>query len=211
MKTYTCTAYEYPELSEEAKEKVKEWYLSDPERAIDFRDMILVDLNDYLNPYEINVQFSLSSCQGDGVNIYGRIPVEAIKDAPNNEFFPWAGRVFWPTAYTEKEWRTLIHYSHVAHCIHIPTNPRYCFPMSSSIDLAEEWLESLQAEGYKNINVALIQRFDRDIKSWHRDLCRYYETMGYDYLYNVDDDELTEVCQSNEWFFDVDGNFLPGV
>ena len=63
--------YQYSELSDEAKAKVRSWYIDDPFRAEELTDMINEDLKNLFPNSELKVEWSLSSCQGDGVNVYG--------------------------------------------------------------------------------------------------------------------------------------------
>lgn len=210
MKQYTLNAYEFSELSQDAKEIAKHWYLENSEREIDFRDIILTDLADYYYLESPDVQFSLAGCQGDGVNIYGSIPLESFKKAAQSEEARNFPGVFLPK-YTEKEWRTLEHYADICGDIFLPYNRHYCFPLSSQIDIFEDWTEKLQDAGFRSINKPLLRRFERDFQAWHRSLCGYYERFGHDFLYNIDDDEMSEICGSNCYYFDIDGHFLPGV
>ena len=59
--------YQYSELSDEAKAKVRSWYIDDPFRAEELTDMINEDLKNLFPNSELKVEWSLSSCQGDGV------------------------------------------------------------------------------------------------------------------------------------------------
>ena len=99
-------AYTYPELSEEAKEKAKEWYLNDESLSWELTDSYESDLSCIFPNSDLKVQWSLSYCQGDGVNIYGSVNMEDIFALPQN-----APAYNWIDGYlTEKEIRTLRFY-----------------------------------------------------------------------------------------------------
>ena len=76
IKTYEV--YNYNELSEQAKEKVKNYYLISEIRNDLFQEDIKYNLSYYFNNSELDYQYSLSHSQGDGFNIYGKINVDEV-------------------------------------------------------------------------------------------------------------------------------------
>ena len=68
--------YPFSELSEEAKEEAKRWYLNDETRCNDLTLYYESDIGCIFPNSDLNVQWSLNSCQGDGVNIYGSVNCE---------------------------------------------------------------------------------------------------------------------------------------
>ena len=73
IKTYNV--YNYNELSDEAKEKVQQHYLDDPIRNDLFYEDCMETIHSLFPQSDLKVQYSLSSCQGDGFNIYGTLDV----------------------------------------------------------------------------------------------------------------------------------------
>lgn len=72
--------YDFSELNESAKERVRQWYLDDDMRSSDWENEIEQDLMIMFPNSDLHIQFSLNSCQGDGVNIYGElIPEDLVK------------------------------------------------------------------------------------------------------------------------------------
>lgn len=65
--------FTFPELNGEAKEKAKEWYLNDETLSWELTDSYESDLSCIFPNSDLKVQWSLSYCQGDGVNIYGSV------------------------------------------------------------------------------------------------------------------------------------------
>ncbi len=70
--------FTFPELNGEAKEKAKEWYLNDETLSWELTDSYESDLSCIFPNSDLKVQWSLSYCQGDGVNIYGSVNMEDI-------------------------------------------------------------------------------------------------------------------------------------
>ena len=74
MRTATVEykVYTFAELSESAKEKVRQWYLEGQEPYI-FSEDCEMWLSERFRNSELKVQYSLGYCQGDGLNIYGTL------------------------------------------------------------------------------------------------------------------------------------------
>lgn len=70
--------YDFSELNESAKERARQWYLDDDMRSSDWENEIEQDLMTMFPNSDLHIQFSLNSCQGDGVNIYGELAPEEL-------------------------------------------------------------------------------------------------------------------------------------
>lgn len=88
--------YKFAELSQAAKEKVRDWYLEGQESCI-FTEDCMMRLKELFPNSDLEVQYSLGYCQGDGFNIYGEIRLDELleKIAENftekeMKFFKWA-------------------------------------------------------------------------------------------------------------------------
>ena len=80
----TYKIYEFSELSEDAKAKVKKWYLDNFYQNEEFSDICKEDLSHRFPKSDLNVQYSLSYCQGAGLNVYGTlILIFCILSSPN--------------------------------------------------------------------------------------------------------------------------------
>ena len=74
MKIFKTIGYNYSELSEDAKEKVKNWYLFDLDMHYElFYEDIKMYLSEQFPDSDLQLCYSLASCQGDGLNIYGKL------------------------------------------------------------------------------------------------------------------------------------------
>lgn len=208
MKTVTITktydVYKYNELSDSAKEKVKEWYLQGQEPFI-FSEDCKEDLRNLFGKNNLDVQYSLSYCQGDGFNIYGKIDAENIFNCLEKHNGGTQLAKF-ENVLTEKEKKTILHYAKECGEIELPMNSRYCYSLADYIDIAEDWEYKLV--DYKNLNTEVLKKFEKLVKGIFNTLCRSYEKWGYEYFYEISEEDLKEMCEVNEWEFLEDGTIF---
>lgn len=197
MKTITITknVYNYNELSDEAKARAKSDYLNEDIRTEDFYETQKENLSCLFPHSALDLQFSLASCQGDGANIYGTF---ALID-----FLP-----LWEAS--EKEKRTIAFYiDESIDKYKFRENNRYCYSCKFIDkkyidDFIEDFVEELKI---KNIKKDVIEKFFNDLLEYFDKLDATIERQGYDYLYNIADDEFSDLCDANDWTFLEDGTF----
>ena len=201
--------YNFSELSEEAKDKVKQWYLDDDFRPYDFENIYTEDLRYLFNNSDLKLQFSLSYCQGDGLNIYGKLDLmdvfTAIRDTEHS------GDLFeqYKDLFSEHEQRTIEAYMEVCgREVELPYNRHYCYCIDDRVDFADDWIESLEYCRYKNIQIDTIRKMEKLVGRMFENLSATYEKYGYDYFYNADDEVVNETCEANGWRFLEDGTFF---
>lgn len=200
--------YDYSELSEDAKEKAKQWYLDDGSKPQEFKEIYEQDLWNIFPDSDLKLQFSLSCCQGDGLNIYGKLNVNDILNLPKSGVY---GDKFNDLLnyFTENEIRTIHRYSDECGMdIKLPKNNHYNYCCVDGIDLAGKWENYLWCANYENINKILLQKFEKYVITIIERLCADYEKYGYEFLYEVDDETMEEICEANEWKFLEDGSFF---
>lgn len=215
MKIFKTVGYEYNELSSSAKEKAKQWYLEDDMRS----DMLTEDFEEMFAKYffkysNFKVQWSLSSCQGDGVNIYGMLElidiVDYIKNWNNNEHN--LNIAYDPTRiFTDKEFDKIKKHIEESSMLYtnIPSNNRYCYCIADQIEFATDMIEELEYnKEISDTDKELIYRFEKESINIMESLCKEMENYGYTYLYECSDEELEDVCNANSWYFDEEGNFI---
>lgn len=204
MRTITITnnIYKYHELSDDAKQNVKYWYL--PMRNDDFSDYVNYHVKRLFDGSDVKVQYSLNSCQGDGLNIYGRVYAEDIFNclAKSDEYTLLAE---YADVMDENEKDTILYYAGLCSNIELPYNRHYCYCMADYIDFAGEWRNQLEWEDYEGIEVETIHKFEGLVQDIFNTLCSNYESCGYEYLYEISDEEMQETCEANEWEFYADG------
>ena len=201
--------YNFSELSEDAKEKVKQWYLDDDFRPCEFENIYTEDLRYLFNNSDLKLQFSLSYCQGDGLNIYGKLDLmdvfTAIRDTEHS------GNLFeqYKDLFSEHEQKTIEAYMEVCgREVELPYNRHYCYCIDDRVDFADDWIESLEYYRYKNIQIDTIRKMEKLVGRMFENLSATYEKYGYDYFYNADDEVVNETCEANGWRFLEDGTFF---
>lgn len=208
MRTVTVEydVYKYNELSEEAKEKVKEWYLNGQEAFI-FTDDCKMDLYNLFGKNNLDVQYSLAYCQGDGFNIYGTIDAESIFNCLENHNGGTQLKEF-EDVLTKEEKKIILEYAEECGAIELPMNRRYCYSMADYIDIVEEWAWRLEYADYTDINDELLVKFERLVRDIFTELCRSYEKQGYEYFYEISEEDLEEICEDCGWEFTEDGKIF---
>lgn len=193
--TRAYEVYEYKELCEAAKEKVKQWYLEGQEACI-FTDMCKEDLKNLFPNSELEVEYSLSYCQGDGFNIYGKIYLDEVLEkiaehftAKELKFFEWA-------------------FNRYGSAYRMEANRHYCYCICSRNDFAEDILSDMEYEQMRGIPTATLEKFSKLVGEYLDSLCGDFEKSGYAYFYEVSDEDLREACEANEWTFTADGEFF---
>lgn len=201
--------YNFSELSEDAKEKAKQWYLDDDFRPQEFENIYTEDLRYLFNNSDLKMQFSLSYCQGDGLNIYGKLDLmdvfAAIRDTDHS------GEQFeqYKDLFSEHEQKTIEAYMEACgREIELPYNIHYCYCVDDKVDFADEWIEILEYCRYKNIQIDTIRKMEKLVGMMFENLSATYEKYGYDYFYNADDEVVNEACEANGWRFLEDGTFF---
>lgn len=201
MKTVTVeyNIYKYNELSEEAKESVKEWYLENQEPYF-FTEMCKEDLYNLFGRNNLDVQYSLASCQGDGFNIYGKINARNIFNCLENHNGGTEFKAF-EDVLTENEKKIILAYAEDCGEVKLPMNNRYCYSLADYIDIVEDWTWELENADHTEINEEALSKFEKLVREMFGKLCRTYEKWGYDYFYEISEEDLEEACEANGWEF----------
>ena len=206
MRTATVDyeVYKYGELADDAKEKVKQWYLEGQEPFI-FTEDCKMDLENLFGENDLDVQYSLGYCQGDGLNIYGKVYAESILKCLENHNGGTQLAEF-ENVLTEKEKKTILNYAGECGAINLPMNNRYCYSLADYIEVADDWEYQLENySGYKNINVEVLKKFENLVREIFETLCGSYEKWGYEYFYEISEEDLEEMCEANGYEFLADG------
>ena len=185
--------YSFSELSEKAKEKAIQDFINTGIQGEDFYECLKYSARETFGD-DISVQISLSSCQGDGINVYGNVDVEKILSDAKNLF-------------TEKEYKALIWYNSQGYLdISLPYNWRYCYCMADHLDTGADIAGEIAWCYYlRDINVSAIEKLRNLIVDTAEEFCREKEKDGYDYIYEVSEEEFSEMAEANEWEFLEDG------
>lgn len=185
--TKKINLYEYNELEKSAKEKAKEQYLN--MRSVFDEDIFTQDSMEIIKDYfqftdGLKVQYSLASCQGDGVNIYGKF------DLQNVEGLEWL--------------------KSEVDSFELKQNYRYCYSLKSQTET--ETVDEIISE--------FERASDCEIKDWQvMEIRKMVETVfeklkkaeceiekyGYEFFYEVSDEEMADYAEANGVLYLVDG------
>lgn len=204
--TVEYNVYKYNELSETAKEKVKEWYLAGQEEFI-FTYDCKEDLYNLFGKNNLDVQYSLASCQGDGFNIYGKIGADKIFNCLENHNGGTQLKRF-EDVFTKEEKEIILAYAEECGEIELPMNRHYSYSLADYIDIVEEWAWRLEHADYAEINEEMLMKFERLVRGIFAELCRSYEKQGYEFFYEISDEDLEEMCEANGYEFLEDGTIF---
>lgn len=147
--------YQYSELSDEAKAKVRSWYVDDPVRSEELTFLINQDLENLFPNSKLKVEWSLSYCQGDGVNVYGDLCFMDLVNMVQNHLCGDYYKAF-ENFFSPKEFKTAKFYSEYCGDVKLPVNRRnYAYCYVSQIDLESDF--TYEMSHFRNINLDLRQ------------------------------------------------------
>ena len=172
--------YAFDELTEKAKQAAMGNLLESYGDILnmDFYDYCMDILNTKFPRSDSKIEYSLSYCQGDGLNIYGCFAftdlyryVQHELTAKEQKFVKWVIKEF-----------NLFNYY-----VDLPMNTwghAYCFIEHASI--IGEILQDVENAGiYKNFKTEVLLKFERLVIEYISTLCYDLERVGYDMLYDV--------------------------
>lgn len=199
MKEFITLGYSYNELSEEAKEAVKQWYLDDPIRNDIFSESVESMLSEEFPRSKLKVHYSLSYCQGDGLNIHGTINLYDFLEK-------------WEIS--EKSRRTMEYY--IDNSLNVYTfekNNRYCYSCKFIDrkyigDTISEFTEELNHNSIRGIKNDIIKAFFIDMFDYFENLDDEWENAGYKYFYECENEEVEDFCNANDYYFTEEGRII---
>lgn len=199
--TYTRTFYNYNELSEEAKENAKHEILERWHDAETFTEDIKNMLEYHFPESELKVEYSLGYCQGDGLNIYGDVNLYDFLELWEAE----AGNKETMETYIDNSLRKY----------HKSENEnRYCYSYTFMdrkyiSDFIGEFIDELEYEMTtkkdESIDNELIKTFMYDLLNYFEQLEKQLEKMGYEFFYELSEEEAEEIASCDELEFDENG------
>lgn len=198
IETQEIEIYEYQELSIESKEKVKQWYLDGKEAS--FFHECLTDTLDFLFPNsDLKVTFSLGYRQGDGLNIYGKLNLFEMLEKMG----------------LEEEEKTYLKFylENGVSDLNFTSNSRYSYSCKflekkEIENYIEEQVEFLEYVEVEEIDQNLLLKFYNSTFSYFEKLESEMEKDGYDYFYEISEEDLIELCESNGYEFTKEGKLF---
>lgn len=187
--------YKFDELSREAKNRAKKDYLNDC-RSYEWSEYIKAELENVFPHSALLVEWSLNSCQGDGVNVYGSINPEDV---------------FSDGGFTDKEKEIISNYysecSIFEEYLTIPRNLSYNYCKAQEVETTEIIVADMEETGWDDVSqyAATIEKYRAAMINKAEEFCARMEKEGYEYLYNISDADFQEIAEANDWEFFEDG------
>lgn len=185
--TKKINLYEYNELDEKAKERAKQNFL---EVRCEFDNDIFTEIameivgNYFQFTDGLEVQYSLSSCQGDGVNIYGKFNLQNVEGM---------------------EWL-----KSEVDSFELAENYRYCYSLKSQTEnqtVDEIITEFEYASGHEitNQQVMEIRKMIETVFEKLEKVEKEIEDYRYKFFYEVSDEEMKEDADAKGALYLEDG------
>lgn len=194
MREKTIYVYQYDELTVSAKENARKWFAESLNEEFSYEtECITENMQNVLEEkgYEgLDLHWSLSHCQGDGVAFYGRLTTEELVNLSERLL-------------SDKDYQRLKLVGTLADFeIEISdTNNRYHHYNSMRVDIDD--VQSL--EDFPKI-WELIEKLKNAIAEDIRNISRELEKQGYEEIaYYYSKESIEENIRANEYEFDVDG------
>lgn len=188
--------YKFEELSETAKETAKNSLREIMRETQDFT----FDTEQYIESIfpdsKLEVQYSLSCCQGDGLNIYGIFSL--------NDCIKWVLEKA-PDHFTEKEKKFLLFLESRNLNIKTLQNYRYCYYLDKENDFISDIVYDLEYDYFRKIRYETIEKFSKCFNNLFSILCKELEKDGYDYFYEYTNENAKEDSDCNDFEFYENG------
>ena len=163
-----------------------------------FNDFIESDLSEKFPCSTLKYQYSLSYSQGDGVNIYGDILFKEIYRKIKHHL-PEKSQKFMQFVFTVTDPNLTIH---------LLENRRYCYTLAKRNDFFCTIVDTLVNNHYSGIKWSVLFRVNSLMQEYIYDLCKEYEKIGYNALYELNYENALILCNEYDIVFDEYGNIF---
>lgn len=189
--------YEYSELTEVAQKnariEMEQDKINSDIGSICFNDFLDYVLKEKFPKSDIKYQYSLNSCQGDGLNLYGELNLYDILDKIQDKF-------------DLKELKYLNWlFSTITDTYNLEENCHYNYCICDRQNVLEDIVVTMQLDCYRDIKYEVIEKFEELTKEYLYKLCKDYENIGYEEIYNLNDGDIEYYIENGIMFYE-DGN-----
>lgn len=192
MKTITITEnlYEFKELPAKVKENLKHWFLG---RFRDTDEFTLKahDILELIGFYDVDITYSLSYCQGDGFSFTGKLDTDNVIKLlkANNTMISDASFALF------KEYEG---YIDIKRCNHNYSHYRTVNVMAlcARYDDYDETDPTLEK---------ICEDIEEEFLSVYKTICYKLEREGYNYFYEITEEEMEDLADANDYWFSIDG------
>ena len=199
MKKYLkeIEVYSYDELEGKACSKVNGLYLeSKADYDADyFKEYVREDLKEKWGVTNLDMYYSLSYCQGDGVCLYGYVSFTDILANENLRNVICNG----VDIETHKNVLT-----EVLDGFKLEHRGNYYHSYMVNIETCDD----PYIDEYTKEIESIVDKLSDNFKTWYHDRCRKYEKLGYNIFYEYSDDDIREWIEINDYAFDCYGNLV---
>lgn len=180
------SVYKFNELSEEAKQVAKSWWLESREAEFFSNDCYMFLKEDF-EITELTIDYSLGYSQGDGLCMYGKLSTY------NDNFFDIITE-----GLTERQKE--LFKEEIQSINFVKFNYYYSHSKTIHIELEYDSEESITDE----VNT-IMQIVFQNVCSWYSKKCDELEKQGYAYFYEISDEDMNECCEANDYEFTEEG------
>ena len=185
---------DFNELSESAKDNARCRYLENFHEADMFTDMCEDRIKEDFPNSNLEVQYSLSSCQGDGLNIYGQFAISDIIKFIRTHYEQYDCIL----NYKQKRFMNYLEKQEDI-TIENKSNTHYCYYTDKANDVSYYIEYDFENNYFRDIPYDTIQIIANMFDVCFKKYCKVLEEEGYSYFYEVDDDEIIDVWEANEY------------
>ena len=192
--------YTYDELSDDAKEKVKDEFLRVRQEYDSdvFSDSCGTMLTELFPNSDLKIEYSLSYSQGDGFNTYGSLDVNDLINVDLSAY-PFKDSKYITPLSDKTAIKSACEKAEISD-IEVPKNGRYGYSMADRIELVPSYEVELSDEDVALLNE--LEKFAQDVMGVFNSQC---ETDGYDWFYEATDEEVKDWADANDYEFTEDG------
>lgn len=196
--TKSYDVYTYDELSDEAKKKVKDMFLQwRGEDGSIFNEDCKNALAELFPNSDLKAQYSLSYSQGDGFNTYGKLKATDLIDVDLNKY-PLNGTSVKPLS--DKNAIKGVCEKAGIFDITLDRNNHYDYSLADRIELDRTYEDELSGDEIKLLDE--LETFAQDVMG---EINSTFEDNGYDYFYEMSDEEARDMADANDYEFTEDG------
>lgn len=196
--TKSYDVYTYDELSDEAKKKVKDLFLSWRADADTFTDGCETTLTELFPNSDLKVQYSLSYSQGDGFNTYGKLKVDDLLNV-DTSMYPLNQASGIAVSENKEAIKAACEKADVTE-LELPYNSHYGYSLADRIEVSPDYGVELTKE-----ETGLLSDLENFAQSVMGKINSQFEDDGYDWFYEMSDEEAREQAEANDYEFTEDG------
>jgi len=186
----TITGYSFGELDEFTRQDAKMSVLEQEHLPAFFSQDLKETLSDDFGLRHLKTFYSLSNCQGDGLCLYGRITFEEL----------FNNCKFRKIAFKDIHHKQIQSIYGELQGIDFEHRGRYYYANSVNIESHEYNPTDKQA--------AIIEKVIGNVKAWYFAFCKEWEKRGYTYFYEISDEEMTMICNENDFLITEEGALI---